>query len=200
MIRGLTFEGIGTGLDGIQINSAGKVYIENCEIDNFTGFGIDFKPSGAGTQLFVTNTTVRNNGSNNTGGGINIAPSPVGVVLASLNNVRIEGNVSGLTNKDGGNVTVQNSIAAGNKQHGFSSASAGATATALFLDHTESMNNQTGVIAGTGAVVRTADTSITGNGTGVSISGGQAFGFGSTNIAGNGSDITGGSITTLTAH
>src|ERR1700694_3213444 len=143
MIRGLTFEGLGTGLNGIRVTSAGKVYIENCEINNFTGFGIDFEPSGAGTQLFVTNTTVLNNG-----------------------------NDPGLVNKDGGNIPIQNSVSAGNKLAGFSSASTGATGTALFLDHVNSMNNQTGVVVGTAAVVRMADTSITGNGTGVSVTGG----------------------------
>jgi len=204
MIRGLTFEGLGTGLNGIRVTSAGKVYIENCEINNFTGFGIDFEPSATGTQLFVTNTTVRNNGNfgASTGGGILTAPSPVVVVLGSLNNVRIEGNVSGLVNKDGGNITIQNSVSAGNKLAGFSSASTGATGTALFLDHVNSMNNQTGVVVGAVAVVRMADTSITGNGTGVSVTGGgQAFGFGSSNIAGNGTDISpANGVTTIAAH
>ncbi|MBV8199678.1 MAG: right-handed parallel beta-helix repeat-containing protein, partial [Acidobacteria bacterium] len=63
MIRGLTFEGLGTGLNGIRITQAGKVKIENCYIDNFTQFGIDFEPDNAGAQLTVERTEIRNTGN-----------------------------------------------------------------------------------------------------------------------------------------
>ncbi|HLX07367.1 MAG TPA: right-handed parallel beta-helix repeat-containing protein [Thermoanaerobaculia bacterium] len=204
MIRGLTFEGLGTGLDGISILQAGKVYVENCEINGFTGFGIDFKPANAGSQLFVYNTTVRNNGASPNGGGIVIAPSPISSVTASLDNVRMESNVLGLRTQDGGQATVQNSIAAGNKFAGLNATTTTATAAALFLDHVVATSNATGVVAnGSAATVRMAETSVTANGTGVSISNsGTVGGFGSNNIAGNspGNDIVGGTITALPVH
>src|SRR5580704_19363316 len=45
VIRGITFEGLGTGLAGINILSANSVTVENCFINNFTAQGINFAPA-----------------------------------------------------------------------------------------------------------------------------------------------------------
>lgn len=56
-IRGLSINGLGNGIDGINVIAAQKVSVEDCVIDGFTANGINIQ---AGT-LFVKNTTVRNN-------------------------------------------------------------------------------------------------------------------------------------------
>src|SRR5215468_648585 len=42
VLRGLTFDGLGTGLAGIKFNSGSALYVEDCTINNFTAMGIDF--------------------------------------------------------------------------------------------------------------------------------------------------------------
>ena len=57
-LRGLSVNGLGTGVNGINIVEAGAVSIEDCVIDGFNSNGIYV---GSGT-VFVRNTTIRNNG------------------------------------------------------------------------------------------------------------------------------------------
>ncbi|HEX5704372.1 MAG TPA: right-handed parallel beta-helix repeat-containing protein [Pyrinomonadaceae bacterium] len=66
-IRGLSINGVGTGIHGINVIGASKVSVEDCVIDGFRQNGINVQ---SGT-LYVRNTTIRNNGSagiNATGG------------------------------------------------------------------------------------------------------------------------------------
>ena len=63
-IRGLSINGAGGGVNGINVIRAGKVTVEDCVIDGFTHHGINVQ---LGT-LFVRNTTIRNND----GAGINV--------------------------------------------------------------------------------------------------------------------------------
>jgi hypothetical protein len=66
-IRGLSINGAGGGNTGINIISATKVTVEDCVIDGFTQNGINVQ----GGNLFVRNTTIRNNGN----AGLNVAAS-----------------------------------------------------------------------------------------------------------------------------
>ena len=66
LLRGLAVEGAGTGANGIVLNTGGYLTIENCSIRDFraaapNGNGLWLKPSGQ-TRLFVSNTTIANNG------------------------------------------------------------------------------------------------------------------------------------------
>ena len=66
LLRGLAVEGAGTGANGIVLNAGGYLTIENCSIRDFraaapNGNGLWLKPSGQ-TRLFVSNTTIANNG------------------------------------------------------------------------------------------------------------------------------------------
>ena len=65
-LRGLAINGVGSGVNGINVVSANKVVIEDCVIDGFTGSGINV----AGGAVFVKNTAIRNNGT-----GVNAAGS-----------------------------------------------------------------------------------------------------------------------------
>lgn len=57
-LRGLSINGLGSGLNGIKVVAANKVSIEDSVIDGFTADGINVS-AGA---VFVRNTTIRNNG------------------------------------------------------------------------------------------------------------------------------------------
>jgi hypothetical protein len=56
-LRGLSINGLGTGINGVNIIESGKVSIEDCVIDGFKSSGIYV---GMGT-VFVKNSTIRNN-------------------------------------------------------------------------------------------------------------------------------------------
>ena len=123
VLRGLDFEGLGTGLVGIKLlGGLAALHIEKCTINNFrgsNGSGIEIVPTVAGTvQLLIKDTIVRRNGAG-TGAGVFIHPGAGVVVKASLDNVRIEHNLIGLKVQDNSNVTVKNSVAAGNTNAGF---------------------------------------------------------------------------------
>ena len=81
-IRGLSINGLGSGLNGISVvtnTTASKVTIEDCVIDGFTGNGIDVSAG----HVFVRNTTIRNNG----GSGVKVAN--VSGAVVGLSNVAL---------------------------------------------------------------------------------------------------------------
>ncbi len=60
VLRGLTIEGLGTGLNGIRFLAGKALHIENCTINHFSQAGIDVEPT-ADAALYVTNIVSRNN-------------------------------------------------------------------------------------------------------------------------------------------
>jgi hypothetical protein len=204
MIRGLTFDGLGTGLNAIRVTQAGKVFIQNCQINNFTQQGIDFEPTNAGAELFVTNTTIRDNGvlANNTGGGVLIKPGGSVNVNATLIGVHIQGNNVGMLVQDGGQVTMKDSEAAGNKNAGLN-VTATAAAASLFLDQVVVANNGGDGVktSGSFATMRVSQSSVTNNGVfGFDNTGGTFGSFGNNWVNGNAAGETNGTISTLPLH
>ena len=67
LLEGLNIDGVGTGLNGVQVISGGEITIRDCSIRNFTGDGVN----AAGTSIsrvFMDNVQI----INNTGNGVNI--------------------------------------------------------------------------------------------------------------------------------
>jgi len=139
VLRGLTFDGLGTGLAGIKFNSGGALYVEDCTINNFTAMGIDFSPTTP-ANLFVKDTKIRNcNGASS--GGIDIRPSGVSA-LAVIDNVRAEGNQFGFRVEDNAKATFRNCVAASNAANGFVVVSNNSSTAALMeLESCVSANN-----------------------------------------------------------
>lgn len=98
-IRGLSINGAGTGINGINVIAANKVSVEDSVIDGFTVNGINVQ---AGI-LFVRNTTIRNNA----GAGISVSAA----AQAGISDTSLIFNGTGLS----GAVTQFNSILYGNK-------------------------------------------------------------------------------------
>jgi len=177
VLRGLDIEGLGTGLDGIKVlGGLRSLHVEKCTVNAFrgtNGSGIEVATSLAGTtQVFITDTIVRNNGQG-TGGGIFLNPTGSAVVKASLDNVRMENNTFGFKNQGSSTANVSHSVAAGNANAGFSVLNASA-----FLNITGSStnNNGTGIVCSNGTV-RVGSTAVFGNTTGVSTAGANCFSF-----------------------
>jgi hypothetical protein len=74
-IEGLDIEGLGTGLDGIKVNSGLLVYVTRCRIHHFAGNGINQTSSTAGGRVFIKDSYIYENGTANSNpltGGVNI--------------------------------------------------------------------------------------------------------------------------------
>jgi hypothetical protein len=161
VIRGLSLQGlqapssVGPGLNGIRILSAAAVFIENCNIQNFSQAGIDFEPTIAGCQLFVENTTVSNCG----GGGVLIKPGAANA-RAMVDQVFSQFNQFGFAIRDLADVTITNSLANGDRGNGFRVQSATAAAFMNLESDSSSNNGGSGIVAqGVTGIAATANLS-----------------------------------------
>ena len=87
-LRGLSINGVRSGVNGINIIAAGFVSVEDCVIDGFIKNGINVAAGG----VFVRNTTIRNNGA----AGIAVTSGQVGLADVALvfNDVALVGSSS----------------------------------------------------------------------------------------------------------
>jgi hypothetical protein len=174
VLRGLDIEGLGTGLVGIKVLAAGAVHVENCTINHFTQIGIDFVPTSVTTsvsQLFVSNSIIRdNNGASS--GGIRVKPGTNVSAVGEIENTQLRNNQFGLRVEDNSKVTAKSSVAATNVGAGFIAVS-NATGVTLNLDSCVAVGNAFGIKADNpNAMARFANCTIAGNTTGLSTSGG----------------------------
>ena len=180
VLRGLDIEGLGTGLAGIKVLSAGAVHVEDCTINRFTQFGIDFVPSSATAhtaQLHVSNSIVRNNlGASS--GGIRIKPGSNVSAVGMVENTQLRNNTAGLRVEDNSRVTAKDTTAANNTA-GFLAVGNTLAAT-LNLASCVAIGNTNGVKADLGnATIRVSDCMIAGNTTaGFNVAGGTIATFG----------------------
>jgi hypothetical protein len=138
-LRGLNvaISSLPCGSDGILIQAAAAVYIEDCVIENFGRKGIlDVRTTG-GTKLAIKNTVVRNNGA-----GIVLLAAPRNSIV--LENVHSVGNAYGIGVAAGNNVVISRSVISENSITGIE-ADPGAY---VFVDNTEvSQNASYGIYA-----------------------------------------------------
>ena len=187
-IRNISINGAGTGTFGIRILAAKKVVIENCVIFGFTSGATNSRgisdersaASGSG-NLFVTNTSIFNNGQSN----VVITPVSGATVNAVIMDSRLEGSTSnsGLVVLASANVLVKNTVISGNFNTGiFVQEDFGSVD--INVENCQISNNAVGVNVFSGApIVRLSNTMITGNTTG--IQGSNIFSFGNNKISGN---------------
>ncbi len=184
-LRGLTLEGLGTGLGGIRFLAGAALHVEDCTINNFTT-GIDFQPSGA-SELVVRNTVIRNTTAA-TGGGILIKPSGAGTALALIESSGVTNHRFGLRAEPGSKVTVRNSYASNNSTNGFL-AIAATGAAELNLENVVASGNVGAGVRSEGSansIVRLWSSGVFNNGTGLqAVTGGQILSFGQNRNAGN---------------
>lgn len=185
VLRGLDIEGLGTGLNGIRFLAGGSLQVENCVINRFTNFGIDFEPSGA-AQLTVVNTVIRNN-TGALAGGILLRPGAAGSATATLDHVVATRNRIGVRVEDRAKATVRDSAVTDNTNFGFHAFSGGAAAEINVVSSTSSNNGIAGVRSeGAASIIRLTDTTVSDNSTGLaSAGGGQIVSFGNNRNAGN---------------
>ncbi len=84
VIKNISLVGAGTGLDAIRFLAGNQLTVENVQISNFTGDGIEAALTNSG-RLYVKDTNITSCATS----GIKVATT-AGVAIASLDNVRIE--------------------------------------------------------------------------------------------------------------
>jgi hypothetical protein len=199
-LKGLDIEGLGMttgaiGLNGIKVNTAAAVHVEDCHIRNFraaapNGFGILVGPSTALT-FTVTRTTLFNNGTGATGGGIQIKPT-ANATTGTIDHVTANRNVFGIAadgtgGTSGINVSVSNSTVNGSVLSGVTAAT-GAVGTGVMVKSSTVSNNGTGFQqAGAGGNLRVGDSIVTGNANATS---GTILSYVNNQVDGNGNNGT----------
>jgi hypothetical protein len=91
-LRGLDFDGIGSGLSGVMVSGAASVTIENSSIFGFLDDGVLFQPTNANAKLFVENSTIEDN----LGDGILAASASGSNDKVLLRNDEIQNNACGI--------------------------------------------------------------------------------------------------------
>jgi hypothetical protein len=184
VLRGLTINGIGTGLKGIDIISAGVVIIEDCFVAQFTPRGISIEPAMANVKVSISNSKIQASASN----GIVVQPANGIQAQVTLDNVDIIDSTNfGLSVTAGSSVIIRNSTIADNGLANIRADGTGGAAT-IELDNVIVGGSTTGILSVGGATVRVNGSTITDNVTGLSLSGGTILSFGNNRLSGNGTN------------
>ena len=176
-LSGLDLNGAGNAQNGLRVVSGGIVHLQNSLIRNYrasNGLGISYQPAGVG-RLYIRNSTIADNGTAGTGGGILIQPTGAGgsarvemtdvfVTNNSNDAIRLNstGNSSGATNvvlMRGGQVTGSNT--------GINVISpSGTNASSLMITEADIFNNTAAAFIANGALasIFASNNTITGNG------------------------------------
>jgi hypothetical protein len=184
-LRGLTLEGLQSGLNGVLLTSGGALEMDNCVARDFTGAGIAIEP-GSTTTFRISNSIVEDNQHQ----GIVILPSGSGAAEGVIDHVAVSGNQTrgiGVNSGSGPatNVSITNSVASGNV--GIGIVSQNGAVVSVF--NTTIAGNGVGLETNSGTA-QLSQSLITGNTTGVSVSGAVNT-YQNNSIGINGTDVSG---------
>ncbi|MEA2905067.1 MAG: hypothetical protein QOI12_2454 [Alphaproteobacteria bacterium] len=193
-LRGLIIEGSGIGDDGILFGRGKSLTVENCVVRNLNGNGLSLIPSVSGSlkSIAVTNSDVANNGAY----GIVVQPSGSGTLKAVFNRVAVYSNgFAGLLIQSGDNVTmdatVTDSIAGYNLTGGFGvGVNLGAAPAALMVARSLVVGNGERGLLVDNAILRLAQSTVTGNDAGWQAFFGAVLSYGDNYIDGNAGEET----------
>jgi hypothetical protein len=159
IIRNISINGAGTGINGIRFLAGGQLTVENVTIDGFTTRGIDVSLAASG-NLLVHDTRITRCAT-----GVRIATTG-GFAIGTLDNVRLEGLTTGLDVATGSTfATLTRSEVASNTGSGVI-ASGGAAV--VNVADTAFFSNSTAVNASVaGSLIRLTNNRLFNNGTGI---------------------------------
>ncbi len=177
ILRNISIDGAGTGIDGIRVLQAASVLVENVQIFGFTQQGIDWAPTTADGFLTVKNVSV----TQCTGGGISVVNTS-GFGRVSVENSTFHRGEFGVRAGGFGLVTVTDCVADG-ATDGFLANGANSQ---LNLERCVSTNNTNGVKVDGGGAARISNCNISTNTTnGLRIISGIIETYGNNMIRGN---------------
>jgi hypothetical protein len=193
-LRGLTIDGNGTGLDGIQILSAKEVHIENCTIQGFVNRGVIANNSSGNVNVYIRDTIIKNNTGPSVpagnSGAVLLRPTGTGTASAIIESSHLDQNTFGLRVEANSRATVSDSTASANTTFGFH-ATTTTTAATIILNNVVISNNTTGVQAEGSAFasVRISNVTATSNSVGLSsVTSGQIISSVNNRVTGNGTN------------
>jgi parallel beta helix pectate lyase-like protein len=180
IIRNVSLQGAGNGINGIRFLAGGQLSVENCTIIGFTGFGIEVNKT-ASANVYVKDTNITKVAT-----GISFTTSG-GNIVAHLDNVRIEGNGNGVLVATNSFANITRSSIFQNATNGIQVSAAGSVAN---VESTVVSHNGTGLNASvSSANIRISNVTVFNNGTGINAAGGSTvLGFFNNRIAGNGTN------------
>lgn len=185
-LRGLGIQGAGSGLRGIRILAATKVYVENCFIsgqNGSPGVGIEDTRTTGGF-LEINNTTI----TNNNGNGITVNPSSGNTLIAlHMSNSRVQGNGSnGVFLGSHADATIYNSVITQNVGAGVFAQQTAGGPTVVSVDHCVVSTNITAFQANTSSsTIRVSNSTAQGNlNLGVVAGGGAVSSYGNNQTGG----------------
>jgi len=163
-LRNLSINGVRgattPGLNGIRFIQGTTLNVENCIIQNFNTFGIDYT-TATNSFLLVKDTIIRNTFS----GGINIAPTG-GIARVTVDNCRVENGTFGIKATGNSRTMINRTVASSNgSDAGFL---ADGSLAEMNVDNSIAAMNSIGIRARNQALIRVSNTSIIDNiGTGI---------------------------------
>jgi len=200
VLRGLDFEGLGNGLNGVRFLAGAALHIEDCVIRDFggatpNGNGVLFSPSSGSPELFISNSYITGNGTATTGAGVQIEPTGSANAKATIENSTFTNNsigVRGVSNNTTGvvDISIANSELSGGTFHGLVLQADTGTSKAM-VNSTRIVNNANqGIrVIGANGIVRIGSSVISGNLTGLNpVNGGNIRSYGNNQLNGNGTD------------
>jgi hypothetical protein len=193
-IHGVTLNGAGANNNGVVVNSAKRVIIDNVAIENFGLAGLDVAPSSGAVVVDIAGTTITNSGS-----GMLIQPGSGARATAIVKHGRFANNVGVGAQIDGtaGGAAVALFVDSAANENGASGVVAvsgtGGSAVAYLIRDAVNLNASAGIMsnqsAGGTANIYVGETQLTGNANGVaSASGGALISYGNNQLFGNGSN------------
>jgi Right handed beta helix region len=168
IISGVVLDGLGiVNTTGIEFDSGGTLYVQDSVIRNFGVDGVFFQPNTSNlSQLFVSNTLLSDMGFD----GIDMSPGGTGTTNSVLDHVRMQNNgragllVQTPISTQTVNVTVSDSVSAGNGQSGIVASSLNGKINIMVRNCTIANNRFDGLEAdGSSATIRVTRSTITGN-------------------------------------
>jgi hypothetical protein len=182
-LRGITINGTGasgavgtrTGLDGLRILQATSVFVESSVIAEFSQQGIEVAAT-ANLNLTLDDVVIRNTNI----AGITLATT-VGQVIASFNNVRIDGTPVALSAANRVRANIRN-VTIGHNTTGIQTSGVD---NIINVDNMMVSFANTGVLGSAGSTVRISNSVITQNSTGLNANGGAIVSMSGNSVTGN---------------
>src|SRR5882762_4793975 len=181
ILRNLSLNGAGTGLNGIRLLAGKTFVIENVAISGFTTNGIDAPLVANGSKVFINDVDIRN-GVGASSIGVKLATS-TGVLTGSMDHLRVDRLPTAVQIGTNSFPTIRNSVLFG----GTKGVEILASTSRVTIENTVLSENGTGLSVGAGATALLSQSTITECSTGISNSG-TVSSSGNNRILGNSSD------------
>lgn len=181
VLRNLSINGAGNGINGIRFLAGKSLLVDNVTISGFTTRCIDVSLA-ASADMFIKNTTMTNCAT-----GIRVNTT-AGFALATLDNVHLYGLTNGVEGAANSRIDITNSDISNNSSNGIftSVASSVINVTNCFVG----LNNGSGINASVaGSLIRISNCDIMNNTNGIT-GGANVSSAGNNRVVGNGSTTT----------